>query len=545
DKGKDDNDKNKKDNNSDDDDTDPKLDPQSAEAQAKASITAQYCYSDEYLKTLERLTLEMEKEKNTQVEGSSAVPVASGVAAAASPSVDGKTSTNVSLPGSEPSWSAPLYHPPTTPTTTAFPAASPVTLSTDRKAPPIVAKRRVAKESTKPKASPPYTMTPEDISQMSLHTSEVASSMVVDHPKTFTFVLRGDEKTFVLHQKLLLVQQSDGKHVECQPAFDYKAFKTSDRNTGNIDAMKFRKALLKYMGGMVVDTANKIIKERKSSHCVLMVRGQPTDEKTNQSWTVTATLWFYNCPGNITEKIHDTYQSVQLQYKDGFTAQLRQMELDHSTVVPKLIPKLEKKLKEAESHSKQLIRNKANEKEKGAAVEKVNDLIKRIGEAKYFMENGSKDIKQRKFQLSSRAIQLTFRKAVWDMILKNHSEDFSFVMQWDRYSQEPDMFIDLHFPLKVYPQRLCFKKRYDGKTSNAELVEEMVHDSNEFCATAVHTRKEKNYSFCMVMYAISFFSDDFQYQMEMDVVMGHMGPLRGSSSTSVVTPLPTSDQKKN
>jgi len=80
-------------------------------------------------------------------------------------------------------------------------------------------------------------------------------------------------------------------------------------------------------------------------------------------------------------------------------------------------------------------------------------------------------------------------------------------------------------------------------------VEEMVHDSNEFCATAVHTRKEKNYSFCMVMYAISFFSDDFQYQMEMDVVMGHMGPLRGSSASSnsqvIVTPPSVADQKKN
>src|SRR6185437_2296740 len=234
-----------KDNGDDDDDTDPKLDPQSAEAQAKASITAQYCYSDDYLKTLERLTIEMEKE-NTQVEGSSAVPVASGVTAAASPSVDGKTSTNASLPGSEPSWSAPVHHPPTTPTTTAVPTASPGTLSTDRKAPPIVAKRRVAKESAKSKTAPPYTMTPEDISQMNLHTSEVASSMVVDHPKTFTFVLRGDEKSFVLHQQLLLVKQSDGKPVECQPAFDYQAFKTSDRNTGNIDAVKFRKALLKY-----------------------------------------------------------------------------------------------------------------------------------------------------------------------------------------------------------------------------------------------------------------------------------------------------------
>src|SRR6185312_2110159 len=313
--------------------------------------------------------------------------------------------------------------------------------------------------------------------------------------------------------------------------------------------VKFRKALLKYLGGVVVDTANKIIKERKSSHCVLMVRGCPTDEKTNQSWTTVATLWFYNCPGNVTDKIHETYQNAQLKYKEGFEAQLKQMELDHSTAVPKLIPKLEKKLKEAELHSKQLIRNKASEKEKGAAVEKVNDLTKRFGEAKYFMENGPKDIKQRKFQLSSRAIQLTFRKAVWDMILKHHSGDFSFVMPWDRYSPEPDMFIDLHFPLKVYPQRLCFKKRYDGKTSNAELMGEMVHDSKEFLATAVHTRKEKNYSFCMVMYAISFFSDDFQYQMEMDVVMGHMGPLRGSSVSSnsqvIVSPPPTSDQKKN
>src|SRR6185437_543690 len=152
--------------------------------------------------------------------------------------------------------------------------------------PAIIIKRRANEKKSA------YAMTAEDVDLMGHHTSETASSVIVDHPRVFTFVFRGNEGSYVLHQQLLLVGHSDGIPVSCQP-FVYPAFKTTDPKTSESDVIKFRKSLLKHLETVVVEMATKTAKERKSLHCVLTVRGCPTDKETKESWTVNTTLWFY------------------------------------------------------------------------------------------------------------------------------------------------------------------------------------------------------------------------------------------------------------
>src|SRR6185437_2895012 len=227
--------------------------------------------------------------------------------------------------------------------------------------------------------------------------------------------------------------------------------------------------------------------------------------------------------------------------KDKLTTYIKQMELDRDDIVPKHVIRLEKEVKAAEQKAIQAVKSNADEKTKAAGIEKLNKLKKQLVDAKFFMQNCQTDIKQKKLQLTSRDIQMKFRQAIWNVFLE-HKTDFSMAMPWDRYQVEPDGFIGLHFPNCMYPEQMTFRKRYDDKASHEELIAEMVHDTKNWIGTVLQARKEKGYAFSLATYAISHFTSDRQFFYEMDVVMGHMGPMRSSSSSSSSSAV---DQKKN